>query len=152
MATVNETVNYLLHLRNEDEDRGFNFSLTNLKLQKLLYFCHAMFAVSKNGELLIKDATFQAWRYGPVIPEVYYRFNIHGQSEIPLIVEGNFNGLDKIEIRIIEEVWTTLRDKSAFDLVEISHARGGPWDNAFSEGENNEIKQSDILEFFGGKL
>lgn len=151
MATVNDVANYLLHLRNENLDNGLNFSLTNLKMQKLLYFCHAMFAVSHKGDRLIEDTDFQAWRYGPVIPEIYYRFNLYGQNEIPPDIEYGFDNLKNNEMEIINKVWETLRDKSAFDLVEISHATGSPWHNSYNEGTNNIINHNDIYKYFGGK-
>ncbi|WP_051681432.1 Panacea domain-containing protein [Virgibacillus alimentarius] len=148
MAAVNEVVNYLLYLRNKNSENGLYFSLTNLKLQKLLYFCEAMFLVSENRTSLIEDTKFQAWRYGPVVPEIYYRFNVYGQNDIPTSIKGEFENLKQNEIKIIEEVWGTLRDKSAFDLVEISHITDGPWSKVYKEGENNEINSDDIYNYF----
>lgn len=151
MAYANEVANYLLHLRQENSEEGFNFSLTNLKIQKILYFCQAMFAIAQDGNRLIEDTEFEAWAYGPVIPEIYYRFNLYGQNEIPVGTDNTFNNLNRNEIDIIEQVWSTLRDKSAFDLVEISHANGGPWYNAFKERYNNKINHDDIFYYFGGQ-
>jgi uncharacterized phage-associated protein len=46
--------------------------LTNLKLQKLLYYAQAWFLVAHNKPLFAED--FQAWVHGPVLPSQYQRF------------------------------------------------------------------------------
>lgn len=47
--------------------------LTNLKLQKLLYYSQAWF-LALYGKPLFEEE-FQAWVHGPVLPSQYYRFN-----------------------------------------------------------------------------
>jgi uncharacterized phage-associated protein len=46
--------------------------LTNLKLQKLLYYAQAWFLVIHDKPLFSED--FQAWVHGPVLPTQYQRF------------------------------------------------------------------------------
>jgi uncharacterized phage-associated protein len=46
--------------------------ITNLKLQKLLYYTQAWYLVLKNQPLFNED--FQAWVHGPVLPSQYRRF------------------------------------------------------------------------------
>lgn len=46
--------------------------LTNLKLQKLLYYTQAWYLVLKGQPLFKED--FQAWVHGPVLPTQYQRF------------------------------------------------------------------------------
>lgn len=46
--------------------------LTNLKLQKLLYYAQAWHLTLKNKPLFAED--FQAWVHGPVLPSQYQRF------------------------------------------------------------------------------
>lgn len=47
--------------------------LTNLKLQKLIYYSQAWF-LALNGQALF-DEEFQAWVHGPVLPSQYFRFS-----------------------------------------------------------------------------
>lgn len=47
--------------------------LTNLKLQKLLYYSQAWFLAL--NERPIFDEEFQAWVHGPVLPSQYFRFS-----------------------------------------------------------------------------
>jgi len=46
--------------------------LTNLKLQKLLYYADGWYAVE--GDIPLFDEQFQAWVHGPVLPSQYHRF------------------------------------------------------------------------------
>ena len=52
-----------------DEQR---LPITNLTLQKLLYFAHALFLIKTRQPLV--SGYFEAWRYGPVHPLVYRAF------------------------------------------------------------------------------
>ena len=49
-----------------------NMPISNLKLQKILYFVQAAF-LSIQGFPCFPD-DFVAWNYGPVIPAVYYKY------------------------------------------------------------------------------
>ncbi len=54
----------------ECRDRGE--VLTNLKLQKLLYYAQAWFLASKDRAIFEED--FHAWIHGPVLLSQYHRF------------------------------------------------------------------------------
>ena len=56
------------------------WSLTNLKLQKLLYISH-MFHLGKTGEPLV-NGHFEAWDYGPVSPFLYHKVKVFGSSPV----------------------------------------------------------------------
>lgn len=151
MASVEQVANYLIHLRNNELETGKYYSLSNLKMQKMLYFCQGLYAVARNGENLIDDTHFEAWRYGPVVPSAYFRFNSYGQNDIPKLEAREFNYLNDEQMQIISDVWEALKYRSAFDLVEASHVQGGPWFEAYhANGNNNIINQNAIYNYFGG--
>ena len=54
--------------------------LTNLKLQKLLYFAYGMHLAVYEEPLF--ESEIQAWRLGPVIPDVYNEFKDRGSMPI----------------------------------------------------------------------
>jgi len=75
--------------------------ITNLKLQKLLYFAQGHYTQEHNGSFLFED-DFEAWAHGPVVPNVYgnYKgyswYNLPNQS-IDFDVDSNINNfLDKL--------------------------------------------------------
>src|SRR5579871_1664070 len=67
LISPNHTSDFLLC---ESRERGD--VLTNLKLQKLLYYAQAWHLVHKDKYLFSED--FQAWIHGPVLPSQYQRF------------------------------------------------------------------------------
>src|SRR5580693_2299753 len=54
----------------EDEE------LSNLKLQKLLYYAQGHY-LAESGRSLFTDQ-LQAWSHGPVVPQVYYEYKDNG--------------------------------------------------------------------------
>lgn len=46
--------------------------ITNLKLQKVLYFAQVYY-LAKLGKPFFRE-NLEAWNYGPVVPEVYRKF------------------------------------------------------------------------------
>ena len=48
--------------------KALNQPVTNLKLQKILYFLNAIYLV-KHGKPIV-DAVFEKWNYGPTIPAI----------------------------------------------------------------------------------
>jgi uncharacterized phage-associated protein len=55
-------------------------AMTNLKLQKLLFFAHAICLTEQKAKLV--SGYFEAWQYGPVHPTVYQAFKAAGPDAI----------------------------------------------------------------------
>jgi len=143
MAKAMDVANFLIHLRNSDEEQGQYFSLSNLKLQKLLYYCQGGH-FRWDGEKLIKDKRFEAWDYGPVIEEVYKNFKKYGQNDIyGNDVEINLNNNEK---ETVKAIWEQLKTSHPFDLVKSTH-KESPWINARKQNRIF-ISNDDIKEFF----
>ena len=73
--TVDQVADTLILLSRE---RGIE--ITNLKLQKLLYYAQAWNLVF-TGEPLF-EADIEAWVHGPVVPSIFRRFKIFRWSPI----------------------------------------------------------------------
>ena len=79
------------------------YAISNLKLQKLLYFVQAQFLVQLNIRAF--DSRIEAWDFGPVVPEAYQYFKIWGNSEIPAIVaEGAESRIFFKDQEIMDEI------------------------------------------------
>ena len=133
--SANSIANGLLRVAQE---RGQTIS--NMKLQKLLYFAHG-FWLASTGQPLI-DEQPQAWQYGPVYPSAYHEFKNCGAGPIQgLATEFNFGTLDVTEVPLPEEnvmtflgaVYNSYGMQSAVQLSAISHLPGSPWSRARSE-------------------
>lgn len=115
--------------------------ITPLKLQKLLFFCHADYLV-KTGQPLVED-TFEAWSYGPVIPGVYHEFKDSAEQPIAKRAES-FSPVTQRRATCTIDLDDTVRAdlEPIFDiyvrvdgglLSGISHRAGGPWDLALRQ-------------------
>ena len=121
-------------------------SISNLKLQKILYFVQAEFLVA-NGIPCFYER-IEAWDFGPVIPEVYHKYKIFGSATIPYSGEEPcyFNQEDK---NLIDGIVNACADYSASELVEITHNQS-PWREAYRPYSNAEITTESIKRFFEG--
>lgn len=112
-----EVANYLVR------EYGATTALTNLKLNKLVYFMQAV-TLRRTGEPLFDDA-IEAWKYGPVERDVYYAFKDCGSDPITVPAGACAEGsLVEETARAVMESYGKL---SAFDLMRRSHDSGGAW-------------------------
>lgn len=144
MATANHVADYLIKLRNTDQETGGFFSLSNLKLQKILYYCQGGH-YQRTGQVLINDENFEAWAYGPVLPSIYRRFTQYGRNIIPESEAKNFD-LNEDEAHTIQLVWEQLKNLDAYVLVEATHNEK-PWKEAIAN-EEKMVDNEKIRSFF----
>lgn len=122
------------------------YSISNLKLQKLLYFVQAQFLVMLEHPIF--NENIEAWDFGPVVPEVYQYFKLWGSSEIPKVVVNQANNkiLEKDQ-EVIDEILEECAPYSANVLVDITHHQD-PWCDAYEKYCNNIITKKSIKEYF----
>ena len=141
MYNVLTVARYIINRCNEN-----NRTISNLKLQKMLYFVQAEFLVEK-GETCFSEK-IQAWNFGPVVPEVYQQYKVYGAANIPsrrrLVDRTIISEADK---KIIDDMVDECAKYSASELVEITH-RQKPWKQAYSKGPNTVISCTKIKEYF----
>lgn len=122
IATVNQVSDFLLH---ECRERGE--LLTNLKLQKLLYYAQAWHLVYHGKQIFEED--FQAWVHGPVAPSQYQRFKKFGwQPILEEIKRPELGGLESFLCNIIDNFG--IETATALELMTHNErpwidARGG---------------------------
>ncbi len=109
--------------------------ITNLRLQKLLYFAWVNHFIRQSSFLF--DDEICAWQLGPVVPVVYDEFCIFSSNPIypknsieePLLV-----GKDK---EVLESLLQSGEKYSTSDLVAFTHEHNTPWDITFQNGYGN---------------
>ena len=121
-------------------DFGRDMQLTNLKLNKLVYFVQVE-SLRTRGVPAFDDA-IQAWEYGPVEPAVYRAFSRYGRR--PVTEPTRAPERDAAIDGLIGSVARTYGRLSAFDLVSLSHRDGGAWRNRYVPGADNAIRPDDI--------
>jgi uncharacterized phage-associated protein len=118
--------------------------ISNLKLQKILYFVQAEFLVG-TGQACFDD-DIEAWTYGPVVPAVYFEYKIFGSTNIPDQGNDGFASISEKDKDRLNAIIDAAAKYSASSLVEITH-RQSPWKQAYGRVDN-VIKQSKIKEYF----
>ncbi|WP_210408355.1 Panacea domain-containing protein [Allokutzneria sp. NRRL B-24872] len=119
-------------------DHAENASMSNLKLQKILYYAQGHH-VALHGEPLFSDE-IQAWSHGPVVPTVYRKFRDFGAGEIKFDehVDFSWDDVDEEATRHLMLVWNTYGGFAAWRLRNMTHD-DGPWKDHFVDGERNLV-------------
>jgi len=96
--------------------------LTNLKLQKLLYYSQAWHLALFGKTLFEED--FEAWVHGPVVPAIFRKYRSYKWGPI-----ANVSDAPQDARAHLEEVWRVYGSLSAFDLERLTHSEE-PWKQA----------------------
>lgn len=121
------------------------FAISNLKLQKILYFVQAEFLVFTDRPCFYED--IEAWDFGPVVPVVYRKYKVYGGSNIPTLFLGSIVRFEDNEEELINGIVDACSDYTASELVEITH-RQSPWRDNYEPRKNNVIPSNEIRDYF----
>ena len=120
------------------------WTVTNLKLQKILYIAQ-MVHMGRNDGCPLMKAQFEAWDYGPVSPVLYQKVKAFGAKPIPNVFV-NIPDADTEAQELLRETCSHWLSKTPGQLVENTHRRGGAWDrNYFPGARGLIIPNKDIL-------
>ena len=155
MYTPNQIADYIIFKLNSDEQT----MLSNLKLQKLLYYSQAWHLAFTDTKLF--DGKFQAWVHGPVNRQVYERFKdtkfLYSPINLSDINEPDFiKAIDENAAAHISSVLDVYAPFSATDLEIMTH-REEPWVRArhgYSPTErcDVEIDETIMREYYKKRL
>ncbi len=109
-----------------------NQPVSNLKLQKLLYFLWIEF-YKKTGRWIFSD-NICAWQLGPVVPEVYYEYCSYAGSPIRLSYSTSVESGDR---EILNDIISDFLPVPANVLVSRTHTPGSAWDVIYQNGAGN---------------
>lgn len=105
-------------------DSDFGKVITQLKLQKLLYFAQAWYLAFNKKALF--DDVFQAWAYGPVLSDVYTSYRTYGKECLPKESLSHIKNISMDETSFLDDIWNAYGIFDAGYLVDISH-KDKPW-------------------------
>jgi len=123
MATAMDVAHYLIRAAAEQPEPDF---LTNLRLQKLLYYAQG-WHIAIFGPPLFPER-IEAWKHGPVVPAVYRSFSFAGRNHLEP-PEGDHESLTPEQERLLAQLWAGFRQYSATALYHMTH-RERPWQEA----------------------
>lgn len=154
MVDVKDVAMYLLSLfrgdaigRDDGIDDGSDIS--NLKLQKLLYYCQA-YSLALTGEPMFAEE-IEAWPYGPVVPSVYRSYKQYGRYDIPLADIRPFTLSDEKVAGIVRLVKRHKGAYSAIAIMDMAHSER-PWREAYDIHLNAPISNETMRDYFADRL
>lgn len=122
---LTEVANYFIwRVASTEELQGFGDNITNLKLQKLVYYAQG-FCLAITDEPLFPDP-IEAWMHGPVVPDLYFRYQPYGAT--PLATPDDFDPtrIDGETRQLLEDVFSVYGQYSAWGLRNLTHEEA-PW-------------------------
>jgi len=135
--------------------------MTNMKIQKLVYFAQGYFLAIYGRPLIQED--FVVWKYGSVVRRLYsslkrmidqqeswgtkHSFDESLREQDNLIAQVEKNDVDAIGV--INSVWRACKDHKASCLSRVTHRSDSPWTTIRSkEGDRAVIPKSEIARYF----
>lgn len=123
--------------------------ITNLKVNKLLYFAQAWSYV-RNGCPLF-DEDIEAWQYGPVVPSVYNAFRGYGRDNISETCgKLSFDNFSEAELQLLIDIQREYGKYEASTLVDMTHEKGSPWQKVY-DGSHRVISPDSMRAYFSQK-
>lgn len=109
--------------------------ITPMKLQKLVYFLYKEF-LQQTGDSLFTEP-FEKWKYGPVLPSLYYEFNTFGAEPITKFARDAKGEVKIVSLKrgsqiknAFDVVWEKYKNYTAVELSRLTHSTGSAWDRA----------------------
>lgn len=116
--------------------------LTNMQLQKLVFFAHGAH-LAAYGQPLINEP-IKAWDFGPVIPSLYEKLRGYGAMAVPhLIDQWERIHPNSSDFQAVRSAWKAYGHLDAWTLSDITHQPGSPWEQVW----NNGGRYSDIPDY-----
>lgn len=159
MLDAFELAKYLNYLHNQK----YNRNISPLKLQKVLFFLFGEWGAfiekandDNDGKELKKyskylfDNRFEAWVYGPVVPEVYRNFNNETLPGNEIFTNDDLKYVESF----INDLANELFELSDFRLVELSHQMNC-WKKNFDKDDyfhETVINRDDIINEFAREI
>ncbi|HWD00162.1 MAG TPA: type II toxin-antitoxin system antitoxin SocA domain-containing protein [Candidatus Sulfopaludibacter sp.] len=139
---VQNVADYFLTL--VDDEAGD--SLSNLKLQKLVYYAQGFHLALADKPLF--NEPIEAWEHGPVVPSLYRKFKQHGSAPIPRPENGIDIDSYPADVRdLLDEVYQVYGQYSAWKLRNMTHAEP-PWIEAHNISPSTVISHDSMRTYF----
>jgi uncharacterized phage-associated protein len=133
---------YFLSLQDEDEGD----TISNLKLQKLLYYAQG-YHLALFDKPLFPEAIVR-WQHGPVVADVYHIFKEFGNGALPCPHDFDADIFDEATQDFLDEIYRVFGQYSAWKLSKMTHEEA-PWKEAQPA---ETITHQALKEFFKTQL
>ena len=124
-----------------------NGSKTPMQLNKMTYISHGWCLAIYNRPLIVEE--IEAWKYGPVVPVLYYEFKKYGHSLVPPVQVEEINSIKPEDIALLNKIIAVYGQYDGIQLSAMTHQKGTPWYRVWnSKGRNTTIPNDMIKEYY----
>lgn len=148
--------NYVLKLATDSGQK-----LTQMSLLKIIFYAHGWYLAVKDKPLFKQPV--EAWEYGPVVKVVRDAFKEYGKRPIESFAERidlETGELTPVAINLsledsafVRDIFSLYAEKSAFELSDMTHESGSPWDKVWNSKNavgrlGLRIRNDEIRDYF----
>jgi uncharacterized phage-associated protein len=129
-----------------------NVGIDTMKLLKLTYIAHGYSLGFFSKPLFYNQV--QAWKYGPVIPELYHvikRFST-GFVDINTIDLYSENELSSEDKHLLSKVWNAYKKFNGLQLSTKTHEPNTPWALVYNPNIDYRVIDNSIIEEYYKKM
>lgn len=112
MISAHQVADFFISFSREHGDY-----ISNLKLQKMVYYADAWFLVNNGTPLIEED--FEAWIHGPVVRSLYHRFKEYRWN--PILAEVDSPQLSDEQTEHLTEIYDIFGKFSGYELEQMTH-------------------------------
>ena len=142
MHDSNKIANEFLRLAKQD-----GRALTPMQLLKLVFIAHG-WMLGLYGRPLICD-TVQAWKYGPVIPDLYRSIRHFRNNPVTgVLATTDGTDLDEFETDLINQVFENYGQYTGIQLSMLTHQAGSPWHMVYKPNQAGTVISNDLIKLY----
>jgi uncharacterized phage-associated protein len=141
MRTANDIAEWIVRYSADD----LGAPVDPLSLEKLIYYAQAFFLAIRDEPLFPDEV--HAWKLGPVVPDVYKRYQRYGAE--PIVVPDDWVGAPEVGNAVADyliQVVGFFCQHTAINLSRATHLEE-PWKDAIAAGEGL-IRQVDMKFYY----
>lgn len=125
--------------------------MTPLKLIKMVYVAHGYHLALMDGPLL--DTDVEAWRYGPVVPEIYFAVKQFVKKDVPADLFVRYAECEDGELSadaraVIERVVEVYGEYDGLDMSKVTHKPGTPWSRLYPKAPGDVMDNNVIQSYY----
>ena len=99
--------------------------ITNMRLQNILYYVQIEYLQNRKHPIFADD--FSSWKFGPVIPSVYYRYSGFGVEPIDISFDKDTETISSEDKMIVDAITEKVRSVKLWDITRDILTEKGAW-------------------------
>lgn len=142
--TAFDIANYFLYKAQSETEEDQEL-ISNLKLQKLVYYAQGIHLALYGKPLFAQG--IHAWKYGPVVPELYHYYKHNDSRGITCAKNFNPDAIDEATRDFLDEIYDVFGQFSAIQLMRYAHSDRCWIDAGLGNEITHKAMQNDLKKY-----